>query len=358
MTNIMYSELDIEKECDLPDTMMLRALMVFMAYGMVKKTIIVPALSSLRSQNWMAFLYFLVFMACNEKIMRIEEELLSVHGTSKTTVHRWQIFYQNCLTTYMNAQKLNKVGGHKRRCVMDEIAVGKVGVRVDNSISKLRSMTRRPVRISKREPYNSIWKRGARPGVKVKAKSAKDKRKSKNTQWLWFGVEYGKDKFVPFTHGAGTKRVAATVLPSSSSASDKKPRGHDSIKQALQKYVLPKSKVTADGWRAIQSACKSLKIPLKQVNHTNTFRGKDGTYSNDAESEVARFKFWSRGKWSKVRSTNSKCTAKKQAKFQAKVTEYVVQTNSACDMKLPMSIILEAIRLHSKSKKWSPVLLE
>ena len=36
MTNIMYSELDIEKECDLPDTMMLRALMVFMAYGMVK----------------------------------------------------------------------------------------------------------------------------------------------------------------------------------------------------------------------------------------------------------------------------------------------------------------------------------
>ena len=191
-----------------------------------------------------------------------------------------------------------------------------------------------------------------------KPRVPRTKRKSKNTQWLWFGVECGKDKSVPFTHGAGTKRVAAAVLPSSSSASDKKPRGHDLIKQALQRHVLPKSKVTADGWRATQSACKSLKIPLKQVNHANTFRGKDGTHSNDAESEVARFKLWSRGKWSKVRSTNSKCTAKKQAKLQAKVAEYVVQTNSGCDMKLPMSIILEAIRLHSKSKKWSPVLLE
>ena len=185
-----------------------------------------------------------------------------------------------------------------------------------------------------------------------------DKRKSKNTQWLWFGVECGKDKSMPFTHSAGTKRVAAAVLSSSSSAPNKKPRGHESIKQALQKHVLPKSKVNTDGWRATQGACKSLKMPLKQVNHAKTFRANHGTHSNDAESEVARFKLWSRGKWSKVRSTNSKCTAKTQAKLQAKVAEYVVQTNSGCDMKLPMSIIMEAIRLHSKSKKWSPMSLE
>lgn len=51
----------------------------------------------------------------------------------------------------------------------------------------------------------------------------------------------------------------------------------------------------------------------------------------------------------KVRSTNSKCTAKKQAKLEAKVAEYVLQTNSGCDMKIPMSIIMETIRLHSKS---------
>ena len=35
---------------------------------------------------WIAFLHFLVSMACYEKMMRIEDELLSVHGTSKSTV--------------------------------------------------------------------------------------------------------------------------------------------------------------------------------------------------------------------------------------------------------------------------------
>jgi hypothetical protein len=65
------------------------------------------------------------------------------------------------------------------------------------------------------------------------------------------------------------------------------------------------------------------------VNHQKEFRAADGTHTNDAESEVARFKLWSRGKWSTVRTVNSKSSVKKQAVLKKHVDEYIVQTNLA-----------------------------
>lgn len=81
-------------------------------------------------------------------------------------------------------------------------------------------------------------------------------------------------------------------------------------------------------------------LPLKQCNHKMNFRAKDGTHSNDAESEVARFKLWRRTKWSKVRSTSSTSTAKKLKHLNTKVTEYVVQINGGSGMKMPMSLVM------------------
>ena len=56
-----------------------------------------------------------------------------------------------------------------------------------------------------------------------------------------------------------------------------------------KKHIKPHSKVAADRWTATESACKDLKLPLKQCNHAG-LADKDGTHSNNAESEVARFK--------------------------------------------------------------------
>ena len=134
-----------------------------------------------------------------------------------------------------------KIGGGSARCVVDEAAVGKVGVRVGKPASRLGSMLRGPARIARREPCKTVWKRGARKGDAAKAKKSK-------------------------------------------------------------------------------------------------------------ESEVARFKLWPRSKWSKLRSTNSKCTAKKQAKLENKVAEYVLQTNLSQDMRLAMSVVLEALRVQAKCK--------
>ena len=76
----------------------------------------------------MAFLHFLVFMKCNEKLKRIKEELRDAHGTEDYAVQKWQqytIIYHECLKSYMEHHDINKLGGSKR-CAVDETVVGKV----------------------------------------------------------------------------------------------------------------------------------------------------------------------------------------------------------------------------------------
>ena len=272
--HVMYQALNIDESSNLQDTSALRALLVFMRYGMVKiwkcskckssctirqngksgacvwkcrkhgdsqhfrKCVTIPALDGkIRSQCWMAFLHFVVFMISNEKMKRIEEELRAAHGTAKGSIHKWQTLYHECLKSYMHSKNLNKIGGGSTRCVVDEIAVGKVGVRVGKPASRLGSMLRGPARIARREPCKTVWKTGARKGDAAKAKKSKDKRNNKNTQWIWLGVQCGKDKKAPATHGKGTKRVAAAVLPAASEAVDKKPRGHETLKAVLKKNL-------------------------------------------------------------------------------------------------------------------------
>lgn len=54
---------------------------------------------------------------------------------------------------------------------MDETAVGKVGVPAGRPGPKLESRKGGTARITMREPCKTVWKRGARPGVKAKAGS-------------------------------------------------------------------------------------------------------------------------------------------------------------------------------------------
>ena len=320
-----------------------------------KRHISIPCLPKVRTNNLLGFLHFVVFMLCNEKIKRIVEELKSAHGIARCTVFHWEKIYHEALSKYVKKKNLNKVGGNKERCAVDETAVGKVGRMVGKPASKKGSFVRAGDRIGAKRPCKTLWKPKAKAFPKAKAGSSKDKRSNKSTQWLWLAVQTGKDGQQPRSHKDGSKKVAMDVLPDASQAPKGKPRGEESLTTVFKSKLRKGTKVTADGWKSTTKVAKKLKMPIKTVNHNKEFRAADGTHTHDAESEVAKFKLWSRGKWSKVRTLNSKSSEKKQKVLKSHVDEYVAQSNLGIHMKLKMSDLMEAFRLNDGGRRYKPV---
>ena len=97
-------------------------------------------------------------------------------------------------------------------------------------------------------------------------------------------------------------------------------------------------------------------VSIKIVNCNKDLRAAGGTHTNDAESEVSRFKLWSRGKWSKVRTLNSRSSEQKQTVLKKHVDDYyVLQTNVGDQMMLKMSHLMEAFRLLDGGHGYKPV---
>ena len=319
----------------------------------------VPALPELRVNNLLAFLHFLVFMRCNERIKRIIQELRDAHNTSKASIARWQKLYHTALTAFVESKNINKIGGRSERCAVDETAVGKVGKMVGKNGTAQGAFQRNPVRIRARRPCKTLWKPGAKSFPKpMKAGSSKDKRSNKATQWVWLGVQTGKDGQAPRTHASGTKRVAMEVPPSASQAPGKKPCGAEVLEKVLSTRLRSRTKLTADGWKATEKAASALQIPLKTCNHKKEYRAKDGSHTNDAESEVARFKKWARSKWTQVRSLNVKDVDAKQEHLRSKINEYVLATNrSSVNGHISMKDVLAAFRCQNDTTLYKPVRL-
>jgi hypothetical protein len=64
------------------------------------------------------------------------------------------------------------------------------------------------------------------------------------------------------------------------------------------------------------------------VSHRRGFRNpKTGYHSNDAESEVGRFKEFIKVKYSWVRTSNATTDAKKDVQPQRRIAEYMFYTN-------------------------------
>ena len=122
------------------------------------------------------------------------------------------IYYES-LSKFVKKKRLNKIGGNKERCAVDETAVGRVGRMVGKPASKRGSYIRAADRIATRRPCKTIWKPKTKAFPKSKAGSSKDKRSNKSTQWLWLAVQTGKDGQQPRSHKVGNKRVAMDVLP-------------------------------------------------------------------------------------------------------------------------------------------------
>ena len=81
----------------------------------------------------------------------------------------------------MKKKRLNKIGGNKERCAVDETAVGRVGRMVGKPASKRGSYIRAADRIATRRPCKTIWKPKAKAFPNSKAGSSKDKRSNKST---------------------------------------------------------------------------------------------------------------------------------------------------------------------------------
>ena len=387
--DVVYSRLDLQ---ELGDSPTLRALCVLMHYGMVdvpdkcetcgakcslvqtarypdelmwlcnenrskshfKKTLSVPAIE-VRNNKLLPFLHCLVFMMCNERVGRIQEELDAARGCKRNSIFNWQKLYHQAISKLVSKKGLNKIGGEKERCAIDETAIGKVGRMVGKPPQKAGTFARGADRIKARRPCKTLWKPKAKPFPTRKAGSSRDKRANKATQWIWLGVQCGKGGQQPRSHAAGSKRVAMSVLPDAPSAPAKKPRGAESLTQVLKARLRSKTKLSADGWKGTEKAAANLKLPVKVVNHNKTFRAADGTHTNDVESEIAKFKLWPRGKWAKVRTLNSHCSEKKQTALKSHLDEYVAQTNLGTGMRLRMSQVMYAFRLLDTAKKYPHV---
>lgn len=276
------------------------------------------------------------------------------HGVGKDCIYRWEKLYHETIHQWVEKKGINKIGGNFERCAVDETAVGKPGVMVGKKPQKQGNFKRGADRIKAKRPCKTIWKKGAKPFPKKKKWST-----SKKTQWLWLGVQCGKDGKEPRSHKKGNKRVAAEVCPHPTDLpKGRGPRDGDSLAAVMQKRVRKKSKLASDGWGGTAVAAAKQKLPLKQCNHKQNMRDpKTGVHTNDAESEASRYKLWSRGKWSKVRSINKKTPEAKQKHLKQHVSEYIAQTNVGENMMLKMEQVMEAFRLRDSGKKYKAVKL-
>ena len=114
------------------------------------------------------------------------------------------------------------------------------------------------------------------------------------------------------------------------------------LTEIFQERVRLGSKVVCDEWKATPVAVKSSGSDiLGTVVRERTFRNPmTGYHSNDAESEVARLKFFLRSKYGRVRATNARSPTAKDAALQLNIAEYVFYTNVGRHM----SDIMKAFR--------------
>ena len=150
-----------------------------------KRHISIPCLPKVHTNNLLGFLHFVVFMLCNEKIKRIVEELKSAHGIARCTVFHWEKIYHEALSKYVKKKNLNKVGGNKERCAVDETAVGKVGRMVGKPASKKGSFVRAANRIWAKRPCKTLWKPKAKAFPKAKAGSSRHPRENQEERNPW-----------------------------------------------------------------------------------------------------------------------------------------------------------------------------
>ena len=162
--------------------------------------------------------------------------------------------------------------------------------------------------VKARLPARTIWNRIVKPTkpkmfVKKtkfnKNKAGSDRDRRSNGAWLWVAVSVGKGKH-RYTHDNRKKKFTFRMLPKKTEAIRGKPRGVAEIKKCLDSRIHRKSFLIFDKSSYGEKAAKQMGYRhAPAVNHGTGWRDfKTGFHSNDAESENARFKRFSRRRYS------------------------------------------------------------
>lgn len=285
----------------------------------------------------MPFLHLMNMLRLQESWKKIQNELEAAYGVTKKCLLPWRLLYQGALGSELSTGGPFMVGGPNCTVVCDETVVG-----VDNEDgwsaftrgvnkkgnpqirgsrqNKARHLVRKGAlkqlpartvykgqRIQKRtsvlkETAEARKERLAYSRQVVRKKPAALMEKKANLKnagrWLWFGILVGQGSTV-CTHSNGLKRVAFRLLPHKILAQNNKPRGLGEITDTLRLYVRKGSFLVHDAWSSTIAAVKRLgyKSP-PAVRHDRNYRDSaTGFHTNDAESENARIKSWSRSRY-------------------------------------------------------------
>lgn len=300
-------------------------------------------LSQFPINSWMPLLYFFNSLRLGRCFSEVRDEMVAGFGAiGEPTFRRWRDIYQETLGKYLRESGSLKIGGPNEIVVIDETVVGvhaddgwsadtktvnKSGARAPRTTPRSGSagskrlikkgvVKRLPARtyyrtqmvqknnyVLKMKP-GSVMKRPA--GVKKRpANTAVKKRPATNLKsngkWLWLGVLVGKGKQL-YTHANMKKKLTFRIMPAKGEAIRKRPRGLEEMTATLREHVHPKSMVVYDGWTSTDSAVKRMGYcHPPPVKHDFTYRdATTGFHTNDAESENARLKTWSRHRYRRM----------------------------------------------------------
>ena len=284
-----------------------------------------------------------------------KEETVAEQGNlSKNTFTKWRTLYQTALGTALDVLKLRQVGGRGITVVVDETVVGVHAE--DGWASQTQGVNKggsKPSRTSRRTtkklvkkpvlkmlPARTIFRtqRTERRTYKLQKKPSACLRKKPSSatspvvkkpaanlktagRWLWLAIETAKGRRV-LTHADHTKRIAFRLLPRKADAAQKKPRGLNEITNTLRAHVAKGSMLVFDGWTSTKTAVEQLGYKhAPPVKHDSVYRDPTtGFHTNDAESENARLKSWSRRRYGRLNLS------------EAEMCEYVYYVNAGASM--------------------------
>jgi hypothetical protein len=202
---------------------------------------------------WMAFLHFVVYMRSGVRAKSIVADLRALYGTSHETLARWTKLYSSVLKRSLVEVELVLIGRDGNEVVsIDESAFGHI-----------KGVAKKPAGnlVVHTLPGKTVWKRPAaqahsravqkRPGGLARASSKRSEvsrkrpaggigkktftggKKASNVRWLWGAVECGPKGGTKKSHKLKNKRVFIKMLPKTEDAIAQKPRGKETLAQAM-----------------------------------------------------------------------------------------------------------------------------
>ena len=132
--------------------------------------------------------------------------------------------------------------------------------------------------------------------------------------------------------------AVSTAIPAK--AVGGKPKGAQELAGVMGGHIRPETMVISDGWRRTKGACGKLKVSHKTAEHRDTFLSDEGYHSNDAASEISRFRRWVRAKYG---SCWTGAKGEHGQRLQGILAEYQLFSNHGSQMVIDLKLLLQIL---------------